>query len=200
MELRLKDISTDFLRVKNLQIQSGERVLIKGPSGTGKTTLLHILAGLYIPTAGEVLWDNENLSQLNENHVSHLRKSRMSLIFQNLNLLSYLTAAENIELGGVSAKQTQELLKVVGLSEKGHTLTQQMSLGEQQRVAVARALGQAHQTLLADEPTSSLDDTNATQVMELLTQGNKNTLVMVSHDHRVEKYFNRVLTMKEITA
>lgn len=199
MELRLKDITTEFLRVKNLQILSGERVLIKGPSGTGKTTLLHILAGLYIPTSGEVLWGDENLSQLNENHVSHLRKSKMSLVFQNLNLLSYLTAAENIELGGVPAKQVQELLKVVGLNQKSHILTQQMSLGEQQRVAVARALGQSHEVMLADEPTSSLDDTNATQIMELLTQRNKNTLVMVSHDHRVEKYFDRVLTMKEIT-
>ncbi|MFM6926814.1 MAG: ABC transporter ATP-binding protein [Bdellovibrio sp.] len=200
MELRLKEISTPFLRVKNFHIPSGERLLIKGPSGTGKTTLLHILAGLYIPTSGEVLWDNEDLGNFSENHISRLRKSKVSLVFQNLNLLPYLTATENIELGGISATKAQELLNVVGLTEKGRTLTQKMSLGEQQRVAIARALGQTSQALLADEPTSSLDDTNATAIMDLLTRQNKNTLVMVSHDHRVEKYFDRILTMKEITA
>lgn len=200
MELRLKNISTAFFNIKDLQIQSGERVLIKGPSGTGKTTLLHVLAGLYIPTAGEVHWGPESITSLNENQISHLRKSKMALVFQNLNLLPYLTSTENIELGGVSAKKAQELLQLVNLEEKASTRTQQMSLGEQQRVAVARALGQSPQALLADEPTSSLDDTNATQVMDLVTQQSKNTLVMVSHDHRVEKYFHRVLTMQEITA
>ncbi len=199
MELRLQNIITPFFKMPELTISSKERILIKGPSGTGKTTLLHLLAGLYTPQSGEILWAGNSITALSENQVSHLRKKNMSLIFQNLNLLPYLTAAENLELVGLKSNEALEMLTAVGLKEKSNSRTQSMSLGEQQRTAVARALGQKPAVILADEPTSSLDDQNAEQVMKLLVESSHTpTVVMVSHDHRVEKYFTRILDMKEI--
>jgi putative ABC transport system ATP-binding protein len=199
MELRLQNITTPFFKMPELTIASKERILIKGPSGTGKTTLLHLLAGLYTPQFGEILWDGKSITELSENQISHLRKKNMSLIFQNLNLLPYLTAAENLELVGLQSTEALEMLAAVGLKEKSTSRTQSMSLGEQQRTAVARALGQKPAVILADEPTSSLDDKNAEQVMKLLVEGSHMpSVVMVSHDHRVEKYFTRILDMKEI--
>ncbi|QDK45230.1 ABC transporter ATP-binding protein [Bdellovibrio sp. ZAP7] len=199
MELRLQNIVTPFFKLPELTIASHERVLIKGPSGTGKTTLLHLLAGLYTPQSGEVFWDGESLAKLSESKISHLRKENMSLVFQNLNLLPYLTATENLELVGLNKNAAQEMLSAVGLKDKSFSRTQSMSLGEQQRIAVARALGLMPSIILADEPTSSLDDKNSEQVMKLLIEGSHNpSVVMVSHDHRVEKYFTRILDMKEI--
>jgi putative ABC transport system ATP-binding protein len=201
MELRLKDIETPFFKIKNLQISAGERVLIKGQSGTGKTTLLHLLAGLYNPQAGDVLWAGAPIAGLRENEISHRRQHTMSLVFQNLNLLPYLTAIENLELVGLNSAVSKEMLKLVGLASKSSLRTQSLSLGEQQRIAVARALGQSPSVILADEPTSSLDDHNSEQVMKLLMgQQASPSIIMVSHDHRVEKYFTRILDMKEITA
>ncbi|UYL08396.1 ATP-binding cassette domain-containing protein [Bdellovibrio sp. SKB1291214] len=200
MELCLKNITTPFFKIKDLQISSGERVLIKGQSGTGKTTLLHLLAGLYPPHSGEVLWAGTPISGCNENEISHRRKNAMALVFQNLNLLPYLTALENLQLVGLDSRLSQEMLKLVGLENKALLRTQSLSLGEQQRIAVARVLGQKPSVILADEPTSSLDDHNSEQIMKLLMdQQSSPSIIMVSHDHRVEKYFTRVLDMKEIT-
>lgn len=198
MELRLQNIVTPFFKLPELTISSHERVLIKGPSGTGKTTLLHLLAGLYTPLSGEVFWDGESVTKLSENKISHLRKMNMSLVFQNLNLLPYLTATENLELVGLSKNAALEMLTALGLKDKSNSRTQSLSLGEQQRIAVARALGLMPAIILADEPTSSLDDKNSEQVMKLLVEGSHNpSVIMVSHDHRVEKYFTRILDMKE---
>ncbi|WP_413561194.1 ABC transporter ATP-binding protein [Bdellovibrio sp. HCB209] len=200
MELRLKDISTPFFKISELTIATGERLLIKGPSGTGKTTLLHLLAGLYNPLQGEVFWDQTSITRISESEISHLRKNKMSLVFQNLNLLPYLTAIENLELVGISLQSALQTLDKVGLNQKALTRTQSLSLGEQQRIAVARALAQNPAVILADEATSSLDDQNADQVMKLFTEHSQTpSLVMVSHDHRVEKYFHRILDMKELT-
>ncbi|QLY26933.1 ABC transporter ATP-binding protein [Bdellovibrio sp. KM01] len=199
MEIRLQNIITPFFKLPELTIASHERVLIKGPSGTGKTTLLHLLAGLYTPHFGEIFWDGESLAKLSESKISQLRKENMSLIFQNLNLLPYLTATENLELVGLNKNAALEMLSAVGLKDKSFSRTQSMSLGEQQRIAVARALGLKPANILADEPTSSLDDKNAEQVMKLLIEGSHHpSVIMVSHDHRVEKYFTRILDMREI--
>jgi putative ABC transport system ATP-binding protein len=199
MKIHVSKIQTPFFKVSEFEISSGEKVLIKGPSGTGKTTFLHLLAGLYRPTNGEVLWNETSLYNLTDSQLSHLRKLHSSLIFQNLNLLSYLTALENIELGGVEKSTAQDLLAQVGLQDKGTLTVQQMSLGEQQRVAVARVLGQSSSLLLADEPSSSLDDKNSEQVMNLLLKPKKTqTLIMVSHDHRIEKFFDRIVSVEGI--
>lgn len=199
MELRLKAIHTPYFQISDFQLAPGQRILIKGPSGTGKTTFLHLLAGLYRPSAGEVHWDQIPLSNLSENELSRIRKIKIGLIFQNLNLLSYLTAEENIELAAVDKKTARELLAQVGLQDKFNRRTQQLSLGEQQRIAIARVLAQKPEVILADEPTSSLDDENAAQVMNLLLRNSeKQSLVMVSHDHRIEKYFDKIISVQEL--
>lgn len=199
MELHLQGIQTPFFKVSEFRLSPGKRLLIKGPSGTGKTTFLHLLAGLYTPSAGEIHWDQKPLSSLSEKDISHLRRQKMGLVFQNLNLLSYLTAKENVELCGASKPTAQELLTKVGLGDKTARRTQQLSLGEQQRVAVARVLAQKPEVILADEPTSSLDDKNADQVMNLLVGDLKGqSLVMVSHDHRIEKFFDEILPVQEL--
>jgi putative ABC transport system ATP-binding protein len=199
MELRLQGIRTPYFQVSEFKLSPGQRVLIKGASGTGKTTFLHLLAGLYRPNEGQIHWDEKLLSDLSENQTSHIRKIKMGLVFQNLNLLSYLTAEENIELSGADKKTAQELLTQVGLSDKAKRRTQQLSLGEQQRVAVARVLAQKPEVILADEPTSSLDDKNAEHVMSLLLGNSKNqSLIMVSHDHRIEKFFDKIISIQEL--
>lgn len=199
MKLHLRDIQTPYFQVSDFQLAAGQKVLIQGPSGTGKTTFLHLLAGLYRPHAGQVHWDDQLLANLSENEISHLRKLKMGLVFQNLNLLSYLTAQENIELSGASKQQAQDLLVQVDLKDKFNQRTQQLSLGEQQRVAIARVLAQKPQVILADEPTSSLDDKNAQQVMKLLLgDSSTQSLIMVSHDHRIEKFFDKIISAQEL--
>lgn len=199
MELRLLDIQTPYFKVDSFLLSPGQKILVQGPSGSGKTTFLHLLAGLYRPTQGEVHWDGKSIAGLSDADISHQRKTRLALVFQNLNLLSYLTAQENVELCGVSAKAAQDVLEQVKLADKIQRRTQQMSLGEQQRVAVARVLAQKPEVILADEPTSSLDDKNAEQVMSLLLNGpKKQSLIMVSHDHRIERFFDSVVSAKEL--
>lgn len=123
----------------------------------------------------------------------------MSLVFQNLNLLTYLSAEENIELCGASKKIAQECLNKVNLAQKTKCRTQQLSLGEQQRVAVARVLAQQPEIILADEPTSSLDDKNAQQVMSLLMDSSKKTsVIVVSHDHRMANFFDKIISVKDL--
>ncbi|MGZ3771036.1 MAG: ABC transporter ATP-binding protein [Bdellovibrio sp.] len=199
MELRLQNIQTPYFKVEKFLLAAGERILIKGPSGSGKTTFLHLLAGLYRPSRGEIFWDNVSVENLSEQKLSHFRKTKLALVFQNLNLLNYLTAEENVELCGVSKAVAKEYLSKVRLEDKFKRRAQQLSLGEQQRVAVARVLAQQPDVILADEPTSSLDDNNAEQVMSLLLNGSKKqSLVMVSHDHRIEHFFDKVISAKEL--
>jgi putative ABC transport system ATP-binding protein len=197
MKINVQNVQTSLFQVRQFALNPGERILIKGPSGKGKTTFLHLLAGLYVPQQGQISWDEKEFSD--EHSLSLLRKKQIAVIFQNLNLLNFLTAQENVELSGATSLQAQEMLTLVGLKEKFQQRTQSLSLGEQQRVAVARVLAQNPEIILADEPTSSLDDSNAEKIMDLLLSGPASqSVVMVSHDHRIEKYFKKTYSIEEI--
>jgi ABC-type lipoprotein export system ATPase subunit len=174
-------------------------VLLRGASGTGKSSLLHLIAGLMAPTKGSVFVGDQNLAELSDSNRASFRRKSVGLIFQKLNLISHLTVAENVSLAGGDADAVATALKSVGLSEMTNVKAALLSGGEQQRVAVARVLAQAPDVILADEPTSSLDDVNAQFVIEALKKAAKGkSLLVVSHDDRLQDQFKDVRLMETL--
>ncbi|MEO8504013.1 MAG: ABC transporter ATP-binding protein [Acidobacteriota bacterium] len=189
-----------------LSIPRGEFVAILGPSGSGKSTLLALLAGLDRPTSGEVRLDGEAIQDLSEDELALLRRRKVGFVFQSFQLLSNLTAQENIllpmELLGVSDGEARadELLALVGLSERGHHYPSQLSGGEQQRVALARAFAPRPAILFADEPTGNLDSATGERVLQLLTDLHRRdgtTLVLVTHDPAVAALAERRVHLRD---
>jgi len=196
------------VRDASVSIAPGETVAVMGPSGSGKSTLLCLMGGLLRPDAGEVVIDGRLLAALPEREQCHLRRTRIAFVFQHFNLLKALSALENVELAlylaGVAPPaardQARQALLGVGLDRRAHALPREMSGGEQQRVAVARALAPAPSVILADEPTANLDSTSGRTVMELLcSQARRRgaAVVIVSHDHRLRAAVDRVLWMED---
>ncbi len=198
-------VKKELFKVPSFQIQSGERVLLRGESGQGKTTFLHLLAGLFLPDQGSVKLGSHELTQMSEDERSLFRRQHIGMVFQKLNLIEYMTVLENIELSSAPQLEKNEVarkaLSQVGLEGRERDLASVMSLGEQQRVAIARVLASEHSLVFADEPTSSLDDRNTLEVMDLLTRSCEGkTLLVVSHDHRIEKYFSRHIHFGDFTS
>jgi putative ABC transport system ATP-binding protein len=192
----------------DLSIRKGEFVAVMGPSGCGKSTLLNLLGGLDQPTAGKVLLDGHDLSSFNEEQLASLRRHKLGFIFQRHDLFPVLTARENVEFPMLLDKtpleerhqRGNELLNLVGLSAKAGHLPDELSGGEQQRVGIARALANAAQILLADEPTGNLDSATAAEIIDaLVTLARMRglTLVMVTHDPEVAAHADRILTMRD---
>jgi len=184
----------------DLAVPAGDFVAILGPSGSGKSTLLGLLAGLDRPTEGSVLLDARPLEAMDEDALARLRRGRVGFVFQNFQLLSNLTALENVlfplELTGVdrARDRAQDTLRCVGLGERGHHYPSQLSGGEQQRVALARAFAPGPDLLLADEPTGNLDQATGRGVLELLVEMRERagaTLVLVTHDPQVAERAHR---------
>jgi putative ABC transport system ATP-binding protein len=180
-----------ILHSLDLTIEGGRVVAITGPSGSGKSTLLGLLAGLDAPSTGSVVLDGVDITTLSEDALARLRGTQIGFVFQFFHLLPSLTALENIlvpmEIARVpgASKRARELLAEVGLAERGHHYPSQLSGGEQQRIAIARALANDPPILLADEPTGNLDSATGHSVIELLLEVNrtrKTTLVIVTHD------------------
>jgi putative ABC transport system ATP-binding protein len=178
----------------DLTIEPGEFVAVLGPSGSGKSTLLALMAGLDRPTSGEIRIDGTPIQAMSEDALALLRRRKIGFVFQSFQLLSNLTARENvllpIELLGLSNPfaRADELLEAVGLADRGHHYPSQLSGGEQQRVALARAFAARPPILLADEPTGNLDGATGRRVLELLTElraREGTTLVLVTHDPAV---------------
>lgn len=201
-------VETQALRGVNLAIQNGEFTALVGPSGSGKTTLLQLIGCLDLPTSGSVYINGKDVSKLNRNQRADMRRSTIGFIFQFFALIPTLTAYENIEmpllLNGHNASErrqrVQELLESVELSDRAHHRPDQLSGGEQQRVAVARALAPRPALILADEPTANLDTPNGRQVMETMTRLNQETgvtFVFATHDPRVIEYARRVVTLRD---
>jgi len=201
-------IETHALRGVSLSVDSGEFMALVGPSGSGKTTLLQLLGCLDQPTTGKVFIDGRDVSQLSRNERADVRRSKLGFVFQFFALIPTLTAYENVEMplllsgNGTADRQARvtELLDAVGLAERAHHRPDQMSGGEQQRVAVARALATRPSLILADEPTANLDTANGEQVMQTMTKLNQETgvtFVFATHDPRVMKFARRVVTLRD---
>jgi len=189
-----------ILDAVDLAIGAGEAVAILGPSGSGKSTLLGLLAGLDRPTEGSVLLEGRALEGLDEDELALLRRGRIGFVFQSFHLFPNLTAHENVrvplELTGFdgAAARAEELLERVGLAARAHHYPSQLSGGEMQRVAVARAFGPRPALLFADEPTGNLDSNTGARVLELLVELREEegtTLVLVTHDAAVAQRAGR---------
>ena len=192
------------LRDVSFTIPQGAFVAIVGPSGSGKTTLLGLLAGLDTPTRGTVLLDNADLGQLNENERARLRGEKVGFVFQTFQLIPTLTALENVqvplELRGTpgATERARELIDRVGLSGRGHHFPTQLSGGEQQRVAVARAFANSPRILFADEPTGNLDNATGQRIFDLLQSLNSDggsTIVLVTHDFSLASKASRMIRL-----
>ena len=193
-----------ILKDINLSIKQGESLAVIGVSGSGKSTLLGLLAGLDMPTAGRVILNGIDLSELNEDGRARIRNQFVGFVFQSFHLLPALTALENTALplelagSGQSEKLARQKLEEVGLAERLHHYPNQLSGGEQQRVAIARAFAGNPQILFADEPTGNLDQKTAKRIIDLLFKMNKEngtTLVMVTHDNEIAKNCDRQIVI-----
>ncbi|WP_332956795.1 ABC transporter ATP-binding protein [Clostridioides difficile] len=189
----------------NLKINSGEFVVIVGKSGSWKSTLLHIMAGLETPTSGDVIIDNINISSLDEKKRSALRKEKLGLIFQSYNLIPVLTVEENIKLPTINIKNKDEayineLMELLGIKDRRMYLPNQLSGGQQQRVAIARALVNKPSIVFADEPTGNLDTKTESDVLSLLKESQKKynqTIIMITHNIDITKYADRVIEIED---
>lgn len=192
----------------DLSINQGEMVAIVGPSGSGKSTLLSLMGAIDAPTSGQVLLDGKDLAELDDTGRTLLRRHRIGIVFQAQNLIPTLTAIENaalpLELDGVSrvdaTRRAAETLEMVGLSHRSNHLPNMMSGGEQQRVAVARALVIQPALVLADEPTGNLDSASSRQVVDLLrdlVDRFRQTVVVVTHDPAVAHRADRIVRLRD---
>jgi putative ABC transport system ATP-binding protein len=205
---RTGKIEVQALRGLNMDVKAGEVVAIIGPSGSGKTTLLNITGGLDTATAGTVQVGETNVTSLSVTQLVDFRRKMVGHIFQNLNLIPTLTAEENIEFSmiasGVSRGKRQgrveELLETVGLTDRAHHKPEELSGGEQQRIAIAAALANDAPVLLADEPTGELDTVTAKCVVDYLVKVNREfgkTIIMVTHDPSVARAAHRILRIED---
>lgn len=191
----------------NLNLKSQKDLLITGPSGIGKTTLLSILCGLQKPTNGSIIYNDIDLYNLAENEVDNFRGKNLGIVFQNFNLINSFTVKQNIEIaanaiGTKSSDQYFNLLDRVGLADKSHKKVANLSIGEKQRLAVARAFVGEPQWIFCDEPTSSLDDKNANIIANLIKEESsrcKASLVLITHDSRIQTLinFSKILRLGE---
>jgi putative ABC transport system ATP-binding protein len=202
--VQLDEKTLELLQPVHLTVNSGETLAIVGSSGSGKTTLLSILAGLDLPTSGEVYLKNHPLHQFNEEQRSQVRADHVGFIFQQFLLISSLTALENVMLPAELAnlpdakEQGLALLASVGLAERAEHYPSQLSGGEQQRVAIARAFITKPDVLFADEPTGNLDTKTGIHIADLLFQLNEKhgtTLVLVTHDPKLAQRCQRQVEM-----
>lgn len=215
--IRIKDVKKVF-RMGNeqihavngidLKIRQGEVCCLVGKSGSGKSTLLNLIAGLEKPTSGEIIFNKKHIERMNEDQLADFRQKYVGFVFQSYNLLSTLTAMENVTLPlifkNVPLKErnerAMEMLKAVGLEDRAHHKPHEMSGGQQQRVSIARAFINSPQVVFADEPTGNLDTRTTYEMMDLITglaSKNKQTLVIVTHDLELSDYADRMVMLMD---
>ncbi len=198
----------EALKGVDFQIEQGEFIAILGPSGSGKTTLLNCLSGIDSPTKGEIFFDGVEFHRLSEEEKTKFRAQNMGFIFQFFNLIPVLTVLENVELplrilgqkGREVKERAAEMLKKVGLSGKEDKFPSQLSGGEQQRVAISRALVHNPKIVWADEPTGNLDSETGAAIIALLERirlENRTTLIVVTHDEKIAQRANRIFVVRD---
>lgn len=202
------DVETFALNNVSFSIKKGEFVSIIGPSGSGKSTLMHILGALDVPTSGTYFLDGKEVSKLNDDELSDLRRNKIGFVFQAFNLLPRTTVLKNVELpllySGMSEperlKRAEECLKYAGMEEdKFHNLSNQLSGGQMQRVAIARSLINNPAIILADEPTGNLDTKTSQLVMKAFQELNSkgHTVILITHEMDVADYANRIIHIRD---
>ena len=195
------------LRDINLEIMRGEYVALMGPSGSGKSTLMNIIGCLDTPTAGTYILNGKQVSSMSDSELSHIRNQEIGFVFQTFNLLSRLTAIDNVALplvyAGVSKKERTERAKAalndVGLSDRMNHKPNELSGGQRQRVAVARSLINNPSILLADEPTGNLDTNTSKEIMSLFDEihARGNTIILVTHEEDIAHYAKRMVRVRD---
>ncbi|MFH1456028.1 MAG: ABC transporter ATP-binding protein [archaeon] len=202
------EVPVHALRGMNLKIKNGEFVAVLGPSGSGKSTAMSMIGCLDLPSKGCVYLEHQDISKLTESNLAQIRGKKIGFIFQRFNLLSTLTARENVELPmifqGIPKDKREliakELLTDVGLDKRMDHRPTQLSGGEMQRVAIARALANNPEVVLADEPTGNLDSKTGQEIMKVLTELHrkyKRTIIMVTHDKNVAKFADRQVFLQD---
>ncbi|SER23180.1 ABC transporter ATP-binding protein [Streptococcus gallolyticus] len=187
----------------SFSIEKGKFTIILGPSGSGKSTMLNLLGGMDQATSGCFLFEDTDVTRLNDKELSKYRKDVVGFVFQFYNLVPSLTALENISIAAQltkNAKQSEQYLEKVGLSHRKNNFPNQLSGGEMQRVSIARALAKKPKLLLCDEPTGALDSKTGQKIIELLKETSKNkdvAVVMVTHNAEFEKYADKVIYLKD---
>lgn len=193
-----------LFHMPDLYCEAGSTILITGDSGKGKTTYLHILAGILKPNKGEILIGKKDIVSLSDAKRDKFRGKNIGLVLQKSHFVAAFTVLENLEMaswlatGKKNTSRAKELLEKLDIANQANKLPNQLSIGQQQRVSIARALMNGPKVLLADEPTSSLDDKNAEKVIQLLTDLSKEykaALVIVTHDARIKEKFTNKITM-----
>lgn len=198
LEFKLK--AKSILKKIDLTIEKNKHLLILGSSGCGKTTLINLMTGLLKPSSGEIFFEDKNYSLLSDQELDNLRSENFGLIFQKLHLIKHLNIEQNISLAKNKSHSLNidELINDLGLFGRNKQIAKNLSVGESQRVAIARGIANNPKVIFADEPTSALDELNTKKVIELLfTQAKKTyaTLIVSSHDYRIKKYFSNILEM-----
>lgn len=200
------EAKVEALKNVNISVKQGEFVAIVGASGSGKSSLLHLLGGVDRPTSGQVIIDGSDLYTKSENELAIFRRRKIGFVFQAYNLIPVLTTEENIKLPMLlENKKTdeayvEELLDVLGLQERRHHLPSELSGGQQQRTAIGRALMNKPSIILADEPTGNLDSKHSNEIVDLLTFSVKKynqTLIMITHDLNIAERADRVVRIRD---
>lgn len=197
----------DIIDIPQFAMDVGEQVVLRGESGGGKTTLLHLISGLVTPDSGSIKLEGVELTGFSEAKRDRIRAAKMGYVFQTFNLLAPFTALENVRLGMTFAgkapdpQRAKDLLHRVGLADRMHYLPNQLSVGQQQRVSVARALVNRPKLLLADEPTANVDPANQAKIVELLQstcEEERVALLLVTHSDEVSQRFRRVEQLSQL--
>jgi putative ABC transport system ATP-binding protein len=203
----ISDVKVEVLKDVNLKVEKGEFTVISGPSGAGKTTLLNIIGSIDKPTGGKIIVFGEDLGTKNEDFLASFRSKKVGFVFQSYNLVSTLTLAENVafpmEWTRKPENQVRErvakLLDIVGLQHRADHFPFQLSGGEQQRVAFARALANDPPLLLVDEPTGNLDTETSLKIIQILQRlkGDRKTVIVVTHDERIAQLADQKLCLED---